>query len=46
MVKEKEMNEDEGKPPVFKTWRGWYALILGALLFQLGLFLWLTLHFK
>lgn len=40
-----ETSIDE-KPPVFKSWSGWYALLLGALLFQIVLYLWLTLLFS
>lgn len=37
--------DPDGNPPVFKSWRGWYALLLGVLLLQIFLYLWLTLSF-
>jgi hypothetical protein len=36
----------EDKPPVFKSWRGWYWLVLGVLAVQIILFYWLTNSFK
>ncbi len=37
--------ETEGKPPVFKTWRHWYLLVLSVLLIQVLLYYWLTQSF-
>lgn len=34
------------EPPVFKKWSHWYALLIGALLLQVVLYLWLTLSFS
>ncbi len=36
---------EANNPPVFKTWRHWYALLLGALVVQIILYLWLTISF-
>jgi hypothetical protein len=36
----------EGKPPFFKTWRGMYALVLGALVFQIILYYAITRFFE
>jgi len=33
---------DQDRPPVFKTWIGWYALVLGFLLLEIIIFLILT----
>ncbi len=35
----------ESTPPVFSKWRHWYALLLGALVVQIALYLWLTLAY-
>lgn len=32
-------------PPVFKKWSHWYALLLGALMVQIILYLWLTFSY-
>lgn len=41
------MNEPlKEKIPVFRSWRGWYALVLGILLGLIILFYVLTQHFK
>jgi hypothetical protein len=34
------------KVPVFGRWRGWYWLLILALVAQLIFFTWLTVHFK
>ncbi|HEX6223654.1 MAG TPA: hypothetical protein VFZ52_04560 [Chryseolinea sp.] len=36
----------EDKPPVFKSWKGWYYLILGVLVVQIILYYLLTNSFK
>jgi hypothetical protein len=36
----------EDKPPGFKSWRGWYWLVLGVLAIQIILYYWLTNSFK
>jgi len=45
-VKHKPETSIDEQPPVFKNWSGWYALLLGALLIQIVLYLWLTLSFS
>jgi undecaprenyl-diphosphatase len=35
---------DNITPPLFRSWRAWYALVLAALAAELGLFVYLT-HF-
>lgn len=32
-------------PPVFKRWRGWYTLVLAALVLQIILYTWLSFAF-
>ena len=34
----------EPKPPVFKTWGGWYRLLLAFTMLQFMLYFWLTLN--
>ena len=36
----------EGKPPFFRTWRGMYLLVLGALVFQILLYYAITRYFE
>lgn len=33
------------KPPVFKSWKRWYVLVLGVLVLQIILYYWLTRSF-
>jgi len=33
-------------PPVFKKWSHWYGLLLGALVVQIILYLWLTISYS
>ncbi|WP_336517531.1 hypothetical protein [Pollutibacter soli] len=40
------MPETDEKPPLFKTWKGWYALVIGLLLLQIILFAQLTKLFS
>jgi hypothetical protein len=37
--------EQEEKPPVFKTWRGWYILVAGVLLLVIILMYLFTKNF-
>lgn len=37
---------ESDKPPVFKTWRHWYGLVLGILITQIILYYWLTHSFE
>lgn len=37
--------EEADKPPLFRTWTGWYALILSALVVQIILYRILTVAF-
>ncbi len=40
------MNEqDNEKPPLFKSWRNWYALVLGFLLVQIIVYFYFTTIF-
>ena len=36
------MTEESEKPPLFRSWRGWYLLVAGFLLLQILLFTLLT----
>lgn len=40
------MNSKEDKPPLFTSWRSWYALVLAALVVQMILYYWLTRSFS
>ena len=35
----------EEKPPVFKSWKGWYWLVMGALAFQIIIYFLITRSF-
>jgi hypothetical protein len=37
---------DSEKPPLFKSWAGWYILILGVLFVQIIVYYLLTLRFS
>lgn len=39
------MEETEEKPPVFKSWKGWYWLVMAALFFQILIYLFITQSF-
>jgi hypothetical protein len=42
-----QLNEKENdKPPFFKTWKGMYWLVMGALLFQIVLYYAITRFFE
>jgi len=41
-----ENHEEEQTPPVFKSWLGWYALLIGVLVSLIGLFYWFTESFS
>jgi hypothetical protein len=43
---DKITNEPEERPPLFKSWTGWYLLVLGNLLFLIILFYLFTIGFK
>jgi hypothetical protein len=38
--------EQNEKPPVFPSWRGWYTLVLGVLLVQIILYYLITQSFS
>jgi hypothetical protein len=40
------MAEIDERPPLFRTWRGWYLLLIGFLLGQIILFLLFTKYFS
>lgn len=37
---------DEHKPPLFNKWSTWYWIVLGVMLAQVFLFIWLTNAFS
>jgi len=39
------LSTPEEKPPLFKTWRNWYTLVLSVLVIQIIFFYWLTQSF-
>jgi hypothetical protein len=34
------------RPPVFKSWRTWYFLVIGVLVAQIFFYFWLTASFE
>lgn len=34
------------KPPLFKSWTSWYALVIGALILQVIVYLFITMIFS
>jgi hypothetical protein len=42
----KKTDIEKDNPPVFRSWRRWYALVLGALVAQIILYFWLTSSFQ
>ncbi len=36
------MNSESDKPPVFRSWRGWYWLVIAVMLAQMLVYLWMT----
>ena len=36
----------EEKPPVFKTWNAWYWLVLGVMLLQVLIYVFITQSFQ
>jgi hypothetical protein len=40
------MSAEHGKPPVFRTWKGWYWLVMGTMLAQLFMYLWITYSYQ
>ncbi|MBL4577862.1 MAG: hypothetical protein JKX74_05280 [Flavobacteriales bacterium] len=45
MSDETSLDQEDG-PPVFKSWIGWYALLIGVLVSLIGLFYWFTESFS
>jgi hypothetical protein len=37
---------DEHKPPLFDNWSTWYWIVLGVMMLQVLLFIWLTQSFS
>ena len=33
---------ENNKPPLFKSWKGWYLLLVGVLLAQIIIYYWMT----
>ena len=46
MKDNKKNNLKDESPPLFKTWKGWYALVLGNLIFLIVLFYLFTKIFE
>lgn len=46
MAKESVEQEAEEKPPYFKSWKGWYLLVIGNLIFLIILFYLFTIHYS
>jgi hypothetical protein len=40
------IQSEQGKPPLFKSWKGWYTFVLLILLAQIIFFYWLTRQFS
>lgn len=40
------MSEQEEKPPVFSSWKGWYVLVMSAALVQLIIYFLITNSFR
>ena len=38
--------EQPEKPPLFRSWTGWYVLLLVFLLVQIAFFAWITNYFS
>jgi hypothetical protein len=36
------VDKTEDRPPLFKSWKGWYILVLGVLVVQVILYYWIT----
>lgn len=41
-----ETTDSTETPPLFKTWSGWYGLVIGTLIVLIGVFYWFTIAFK
>jgi hypothetical protein len=39
------MDDQNDRVPLFKSWKGWYALVIGVLVLLIVLFYWLTKTF-
>ncbi len=37
---------DNEKPPVFRSWKGWYWLVLALIVVQIALYLFITYSFS
>jgi len=40
------MQKPDERPPLFKTWNAWYALVIGSLALQIALFIYFTKYFS
>ena len=40
------MEETNERPPVFKTWNGWYIMVITVLVAQIILFIYFTKYFS
>ena len=40
------MQETDERPPVFKSWKGWYATLVVVLIAQIILFIYFTKYFS
>lgn len=40
------MKEESEKPPLFKSWKGWYITLVAALVVLIALFYWFTVSFS
>lgn len=40
------MSQEEEKPPILRTWRNVYALVIGVLVLLMVLFYFFTKHFE
>ena len=42
----KAMTTSNDKPPLFKTWRGWYVAVIAFLVIEIIFFAWITQQFS
>lgn len=40
------MHETDERPPVFKSWKGWYVTLVAVLIAQIILFIYFTKYFS
>jgi len=45
-TKEDPSDQEKESPPLFKSWSGWYGLLMGVLVSLIGLFYWFTQAFS